>query len=176
MEHNTLAENKNSHNLFLTGDNLDVLRHLQNNYADTVDMIYIDPPYNTGSDGFVYPDHFEYSDRALQDMFGLNDTELARLKSIQGKSTHSAWLSFMYPRLFLARKLLKDTGFIFISIDDNEYANLKLMMDEIFGEGGFVTNVMWKRKKKRFLTTLITFPSRGNTFLFMPKPVRALYV
>ncbi len=98
-EHNTLAENKNSHNLFLTGDNLDVLRHLQNNYADTVDMIYIDPPYNTGSDGFVYPDHFEYSDRALQDMFGLNDTELARLKSIQGKSTHSAWLSFMYPRL-----------------------------------------------------------------------------
>ncbi|WP_200849854.1 DNA methyltransferase, partial [Klebsiella pneumoniae] len=67
----------------------------------------------------VYPDHFEYSDRALQDMFGLNDTELARLKSIQGKSTHSAWLSFMYPRLFLARKLLKDTGFIFISIDDN---------------------------------------------------------
>lgn len=72
-------------------------------------------------------------------MFGLNDTELARLKSIQGKSTHSAWLSFMYPRLFLARKLLKDTGFIFISIDDNEYANLKLMMDEIFGEGGFVT-------------------------------------
>lgn len=108
-------------------------------------------------------------------MFGLNDTELARLKSIQGKSTHSAWLSFMYPRLFLARKLLKDTGFIFISIDDNEYANLKLMMDEIFGEGGFVTNVMWKRKKE-ISNDFITFPSRENTFLFMPKPVRALYV
>lgn len=76
---------------------------------------------------------------------------------------------------FHGGKLLKDTGFIFISIDDNEYANLKLMMDEIFGEGGFVTNVMWKRKK-RFLTTLITFPSVGNTFLFTPKPVRALYV
>ncbi len=84
VEHNTLAENKNSHNLFLTGDNLDVLRHLQNNYADTVDMIYIDPPYNTGSDGFVYPDHFEYSDRALQDMFGLNDTETGTFKIHSG--------------------------------------------------------------------------------------------
>lgn len=75
---------------------------------------------------------------------------------------------------FLARKLLKDTGFIFISIDDNEYANLKLMMDEIFGEGGFVTNVMWKRKEISNDSDNVSI--QGNTFLFMPKPVRALYV
>lgn len=90
-------------------------------------------------------------------MFGLNDTELARLKSIQGKSTHSAWLSSCI-RVFPGQEAPERYRIYFISIDDNEYANLKLMMDEIFGEGGFVTNVMWKRKK-RFLTTLITFPS-----------------
>lgn len=137
-DHNQKEENKNSKNLFFTGDNLEVLRHLQQNYANSVDFIYIDPPYNTGSDGFVYPDNFEYSDNQLKDMFGLNDDELKRLKSIQGKATHSAWLTFMYPRLYLAKKVLKDTGVIFISIDDNEQANLKLQMDDVFGEGSFV--------------------------------------
>ena len=125
--------------MFFTGDNLEVLRHLQQNYANSVDFIYIDPPYNTGSDGFVYPDKFEYSDDQLKDMFALNDDELKRLKSIQGKATHSAWLTFMYPRLYLAKKVLKDTGVIFVSIDDNEQANLKLLMDEVFGEVSFVS-------------------------------------
>ena len=140
-DHNQKAENKNSKNLFFTGDNLEVLRHLQQNYATSVDFIYIDPPYNTGSDGFVYPDNFEYSDDQLKDMFGLNDDELKRLKSIQGKATHSAWLTFMYPRLYLAKKVLKDTGVIFVSIDDNEQANLKLLMDEVFGEGSLVAEL-----------------------------------
>ena len=148
-DHNQKEENKNSKNLFFTGDNLEVLRHLQQNYANSVDFIYIDPPYNTGSDGFVYPDNFEYSDDQLKDMFALNDDELKRLKSIQGKATHSAWLTFMYPRLYLAKKVLKDTGVIFVSIDDNEQANLKMMMDEVFGEGSFVEEIIWKRKRGR---------------------------
>ena len=144
-DHNQKEENKHSKNLFFTGDNLEVLRHLQQNYANSVDFIYIDPPYNTGSDGFVYPDKFEYSDDQLKDMFALNDDELKRLKSIQGKATHSAWLTFMYPRLYLAKKVLKDTGVIFVSIDDNEQANLKLLMDEVFGEGSFVQEIAWRR-------------------------------
>ncbi len=135
--HNEQIENQNSQNLFFTGDNLEVLRHLQAGYENSIDVIYIDPPYNTGSDGFVYPDKFEYSDDKLQAMFGMSDEELKRLKSIQGKATHSAWLTFMYPRLWLANRLLKETGVIFVSIDDNEQANLKMLMDEIFGEGQF---------------------------------------
>lgn len=144
--HNEKSENKSSKNIFFSGDNLEVLRHLQQNYANSIDFIYIDPPYNTGSDGFVYPDNFDYSDDQLQDMFGLNSEELKRLKSIQGKSTHSAWLTFMYPRLYLAKKLLKDTGVIFVSIDDNEQANLKLLMDDVFGEGSFVANIVQKHR------------------------------
>ncbi|GAB6886248.1 hypothetical protein B279_06155 [Streptococcus equinus ATCC 33317] len=143
--HNEQKENKNSKNLFFTGDNLEVLRHLQAGYENSIDVIYIDPPYNTGSDGFVYPDKFEYSDDKLQAMFGMNDEELERLKSIQGKATHSAWLTFMYPRLWLAKRLLKETGVIFVSIDDNEQANLKLLMDEIFGEGQFITKFIWEK-------------------------------
>lgn len=145
-DHNQKEENKNSKNLFFTGDNLEVLRHLQQNYANSVDFIYIDPPYNTGSDGFVYPDKFEYTDEQLKNIFALNDDELKRLKSIQGKATHSAWLTFMYPRLYLAKKVLKETGVIFVSIDDNEQANLKLLMDEVFGEEGFVEHIIWKGK------------------------------
>ncbi|MFS0621100.1 DNA methyltransferase [Priestia megaterium] len=140
--HNQLDENKNSKNLFFTGDNLEVLRHLQNNYSNSVDMIYIDPPYNTGSDGFIYPDNFEYSDQALKDMFGMTDEGLQRLKSIQGKATHSAWLTFMYPRLWMAKRLLSDEGVIFISIDDNEQANIKMLCDEMFGEGNFIAQIV----------------------------------
>ncbi|MDT2948211.1 site-specific DNA-methyltransferase [Lactococcus lactis] len=146
VKHNERPENAKSENLFFTGDNLEVLRHLQTNYQNSVDFIYIDPPYNTGSDGFVYPDKFEYSDEKLKEEFSLNDDELKRLKSIQGRATHSAWLTFMYPRLYLAKKLLKDSGVIFVSIDDNEQANLKLLMDDIFGEGGFVSEFIWQKK------------------------------
>ncbi|WP_283612153.1 site-specific DNA-methyltransferase [Limosilactobacillus pulli] len=136
---------KNSQNLFFTGDNLEVLRHLQNNYQNKIDVIYIDPPYNTGSDDFTYPDSFEYPDDKLKEMFGMNDDQVARLKSIQGKSSHSAWLTFMYPRLSLAKRLLKRTGVIFISIDDNEDGNLKEICDEIFGESNFLGQVVWER-------------------------------
>ncbi|WP_225362971.1 site-specific DNA-methyltransferase [Limosilactobacillus reuteri] len=136
-KHNN-GEGKDSKNLFFTGDNLEVLRHLQTAYANKVDVIYIDPPYNTGSDGFVYPDSFEYSDDKLKDMFGLDDDQVERLKSIQGKASHSAWLTLMYPRLAIAKQLLTQQGIIFISIDDNEDFNLKLICDSIFGENNFI--------------------------------------
>ncbi len=135
------GEGKNSKNLFFTGDNLEVLRHLQTAYANKVDVIYIDPPYNTGNDGFVYPDSFEYSDDKLKEMFGLDDDQVERLKSIQGNASHSAWLTFMYPRLVLSKKLLSDKGAIFISIDDNEVTNLRNICDEIYGEDNFVAQV-----------------------------------
>lgn len=139
------GEGRNSKNLFFTGDNLEVLRHLQSAYANKVDVIYIDPPYNTGQDDFAYPDNFEYTDDQLENMFGLDENQLARLKSIQGKSSHSAWLTFMYPRLQLSKHLLKQDGVIFISIDDNEDGNLKEICDEIFGESNFLAQVVWER-------------------------------
>lgn len=144
--HNSKPENTSSKNVFLTGDNLEVLRHLQQNYTNSIDVIYIDPPYNTGNGDFIYPDKFEYSDDELESMFGLNKEELKRLKSIQGKSTHSAWLTFMYPRLHMSKKILKPTGVIFVSIDDSEQANLKLLMDEIYGEINFVSKFEWRKK------------------------------
>lgn len=139
------GEGKNSKNLFFTGDNLEVLRHLQSAYANKVDVIYIDPPYNTGNGDFVYPDTFEYTDDQLENMFGLDDDQLERLKSIQGKSSHSAWLTFMYPRLALAKKLLSDKGIIFVSIDDNENSDLILLMNMIFGEQQFKVQFIWTK-------------------------------
>lgn len=116
-------------------------------------MIYIDPPYNTGSDGFVYPDSFEYSDDNLKDMFGLDDDQVERLKSIQGKSSHSAWLTFMYPRLVLAKRLLSDKGGIMVSIDENEESPLKELLNEIYGESNFVGEII---RKTHSLTNDIT--------------------
>lgn len=138
-------EGELSENLFFTGDNLEVLRHLQNAYSNSIDVIYIDPPYNTGSDEFAYPDTFEYTDDKLISMFGLDDDSLTRLKSIQGKASHSAWLTFMYPRLMLAKRLLSTEGVMFVSIDDNEAADLRLLMNDIFGEANFVMQISWRR-------------------------------
>src|SRR5699024_4494076 len=135
--HNNIDDNVDSQNLLFSGDNLEVLRHLQNSYQRSIDFIYIDPPYNTGTDGFVYPDKFEYTDEKLKEIFNLEENELIRMKSILNKSSHSAWLTFMYPRLWLAKRLLTDEGIIFISIDSNEDANLKLLCNEIFGEASF---------------------------------------
>lgn len=145
VEHNAMPENANSQNIFITGDNLDALKHLENSYTGKVDVIYIDPPYNTGSDGFVYSDNFSFSDEDLQLKLGLTKDEVRRLRSLEGKSSHSAWLTFMYPRLLIAKRLLKDSGVIFISIDDNEHANLKVLCDSLMG-GNFVSNIIWQKK------------------------------
>lgn len=144
--HNNEDENKNSENLYIIGDNLDALKHLLKSYSRKVKCIYIDPPYNTGSDGFVYPDNFKFDSATLSNKMGIDEEEAERIIDMRGKSTHSAWLTFMYPRLVLARELLSDDGVIFISIDDNEQANLKLICDEIFGEENFISNIIWRKK------------------------------
>lgn len=134
VEENAKEENKESENFYIIGDNLDALKHLLGSYSGKIKCIYIDPPYNTGSDGFVYPDNFSFNADKLSTMLGINEEEAERIINLKGKSSHSAWLTFMYPRLLLARELLSDDGVIFISIDDNEQANLKMICDEIFGE------------------------------------------
>ncbi|MDR3241991.1 MAG: site-specific DNA-methyltransferase [Lactobacillaceae bacterium] len=130
-----------SENLFITGDNLDALKLLQESYLGKIDMIYIDPPYNTGKD-FVYHDNFKQTQKVADVAEGNVDEEGNRLVKNERSAGrfHSDWLSMMYPRLKLARNLLSDTGVIFVSIDDNEQANLKLLMDEVFGEDNFVGN------------------------------------
>ena len=138
--HNALPENAHSQNLLLKGDNLEVLKHLTNAYYEKVKMIYIDPPYNTGSDGFVYQDDRKFTVPQLAQLAGVSEEVAQRILSFtQSKSnSHSAWLTFMYPRLYIARQLLRDDGVIFVSIDDNEVAQLRLLMDEVFGEDNFV--------------------------------------
>lgn len=137
MENNEKDENKKSENLYIVGDNIDALKHMLGSYVGKIKCIYIDPPYNTGSDGFVYPDDFSFSVKELSETIGIEEEEAERIINLKGKSSHSAWLTFMYPRLILARELLSDDGVIFISIDDNEQSNLKLICDEIFGEENF---------------------------------------
>lgn len=141
LKHNEKDENKNSENLYIVGDNIDALKHLLGSYSGKIKCIYIDPPYNTGSDGFVYPDNFNFDSEELARTIGITEEEAERILNLSGKSTHSAWLTFIYPRLLLARDLLADDGVIFISIDDNEQANLKLICDEIFGEENKVGNL-----------------------------------
>ena len=144
-------ESKNwdsTENLYIEGDNLDVLKLLQNSYLNKVKMIYIDPPYNTGND-FVYRDNFKVSKEDYEEELGLFDEEENRLfKNTETNGRyHSDWCSMMYPRLQLARNLLTDDGVIFISIDDNEVHNLRKICDEVFGEENFVANLIWTNKE-----------------------------
>jgi DNA modification methylase len=134
------SPNAQTQHMLIEGENLEVLRVLQKSYYGKVKMIYIDPPYNTGNDSFVYPDDYsetldEYQKRTGEknDEGYLNKQSLWKKNSKESGQYHSAWLSMMYPRLYLARNLLRDDGVIFISIDDNEAANLKLLCDEVFG-------------------------------------------
>lgn len=147
-KHNNEAQNKNSKNVYITADNLDALKHLSKSYYGKIKCVYIDPPYNTGSDGFVYKDSFNYCKEDLISKIGLSDDEAERIVNMinSESSSHSAWLTFMYPRLYLARQLLKNDGIIFISIDDNEYANLKILCDGIFGSNNMIANLIWKSK------------------------------
>jgi type III restriction enzyme/adenine-specific DNA-methyltransferase len=119
--HNNLPENKDSENIYISGDNLDGLKHLLKSYAKSVKCIYIDPPYNTGSDGFVYKDNFNFTVDELQDKLSVDETQAKRILDLtkRNSASHSAWLLFMYSRLQLAKDLLTNDGVIFISIDDN---------------------------------------------------------
>lgn len=134
-------------NLYIEGDNLEVLKLLRQNYYGAIKMIYIDPPYNTGGD-FVYNDDFSISEEESELLSG-NRNELGEKYTVNSKSSnryHTKWINMMYPRLKIAKDLLKDDGVIFVSIDDNEMTNLKCVCDEIFGENNFIEELIWKRR------------------------------
>ncbi len=137
-----------SKHILIKGDNLDALKILKQSYSEKIKMIYIDPPYNTKNDNFIYGDDFSQSNEETLKTLDYSKENLDYIKNLFGSKCHSGWLSFMYPRLLLARDLLKQDGVIFISIDDNECAQLKLLCDEIFGEGNFVACLKWKKKKQ----------------------------
>ncbi len=138
--HNSRPENKDSKNIYISGDNLDALKHLLKSYAGQIKCIYIDPPYNTGSDGFVYNDNYSFTSEELSAKLSISVDKAQRILDLtrRGSASHSAWLMFMLPRLLLARDLLSKDGVIFISIDDNEYGNLRLLCDDVFGEENLV--------------------------------------
>lgn len=137
----------NTQNLFIEGDNLEVLKLLQKSYLGKVKMIYIDPPYNTGND-FIYPDNYTETLQTYLEYTGQVDNEGRKF----GTNTdtdgrfHSKWMNMMYPRLFLAKNLMREDGVIFISIDDNEVNNLRSLCNEIFGEENFIANIIWQKK------------------------------
>lgn len=140
-------------NIFIEGENLEVLKILQKSYFGKVKMIYIDPPYNTGSDSFIYPDKFSETKEEYQKRVGDKTEDGYMIKegmfhknSKENGQYHSNWLNMMYPRLFLAKNLLKTDGVIFISIDDHEIHNLRLLMNEIFGEENFIEQIIWRKK------------------------------
>jgi adenine-specific DNA-methyltransferase len=134
--------------LFIEGDNLEVLKLLYKSYSEQVKMIYIDPPYNTGND-FVYPDNFTDALETYLEITGQKDAQgnlLTTNPETSGRY-HSVWLSMMYPRLYLARQLLRENGVIFVSIDDHEMYNLRILMNEIFGEESFLASFIWHRRQ-----------------------------
>ncbi|MBE9468448.1 MAG: site-specific DNA-methyltransferase [Bacteroidetes bacterium] len=140
-------------NIFIEGENLEVLKVLQKSYFGKVKMIYIDPPYNTGNDSFIYPDKFSETKAEYEKRVGDKDEEgyltkdgMFKKNSKENGQYHSNWLNMMYPRMFLAKNLLKQDGVIFISIDDNEVHNLRLIMNEVFGEENFVECITWNKR------------------------------
>ena len=158
-------------NIFIEGENMEVLKVLQKSYFGTVKMIYIDPPYNTGNDSFIYPDKFSETKEEYMKRVGDKDAEgymtregMFRKNSRENGQYHSNWLNMMMPRLYLAKSLLREDGVIFISIDDNEVHNLRLLMNEIFGEENF------------FCQIIIRANSRGQTYKQIAKTHEYLLV
>ena len=146
----------NTQNIFIEGENMEVLKVLQKSYFGKVKMIYIDPPYNTGSDSFIYPDKFSESKEEYLRRVGDKNEEgymtrdgMFRKNAKENGQYHSNWLNMMMPRLYLAKSLLREDGVIFISIDDNEVHNLRLLMNEIFGEENFVAQFIWEKRLNR---------------------------
>jgi adenine-specific DNA-methyltransferase len=140
-------------NIFIEGENLEVLKVLQKSYYGKVKCIIIDPPYNTGNDSFIYPDSFKENKEEYQKRIGEKDEEgylmkegIFRKNSKDSGHYHSNWLSMMYPRLFLAKNLLREDGVIFVHIDDNEVHNLRMIMNEIFGEENFIECINWNKR------------------------------
>lgn len=146
----------NTQNIFIEGENMEVLKVLQKSYFGKVKMIYIDPPYNTGNDSFIYPDRFSETREDYMRRVGDKDDEgymlrdgMFRKNSKENGQYHSNWLNMMMPRLYLAKSLLREDGVIFISIDDNEVHNLRLLLNEVFGEENFLSSVVWEKRFTR---------------------------
>ena len=141
------VDEASTRNLFIEGDNLEVLKLLQKSYAGRVKLIYIDPPYNTGND-FVYKDNFsEPLEDYLRQTGQMDDSgEILVSNTRAGGRLHAKWITMMYPRLMLSRQLLREDGVIFVSIDDNEVHNLRQMMNEVFGEENFVATIVWQKR------------------------------
>lgn len=142
-------------NVVIRGDNLDALKILRRNYSGSVKVIYIDPPYNIDNDDFVYNDDFKKNESDLINELGLNEETIERFQDLYSTKNHSGWLAFMYPRLKVAKDLLSDDGMIFISIDDQEHARIKLICDKMFVEHNFVGNIVWEggiKNDSRFLS------------------------
>jgi adenine-specific DNA-methyltransferase len=154
-------------NLIIEGDNLEVLKLLQKSYLGKIKMIYIDPPYNTGND-FIYPDNYAESLQTYLEYTGQVDAEGKRF----GTNTeadgrfHSKWLNMMYPRLYLARNLLQDDGMIFITIDDTEAANLRAVMNEIFGEENFLAAIAWEKRYTRSNNARLFYSLKDTILLY----------
>jgi adenine-specific DNA-methyltransferase len=152
--------------VFIEGENLEVLKVLQKAYFGKVKLIYIDPPYNTGSDSFIYSERFQESKEdylrrinELSDDGTLMREGFFRKNSKENGHYHSNWLSMMLPRLYIARNLLREDGVIFVSCDDNEVHNLRCLMNEVFGEENFVAQFVWKARQftdARATTTVLT--------------------
>lgn len=167
---NESVDFEDTQNLYIEGDNLDALKLLQETYLGKVKMIYIDPPYNTGND-FIYEDDFTAEKEAYQRDAGETDEEGNRMmdeerwrqNTTSNGRFHSDWLSMIYPRLKLARNLLREDGVIFVSIDDGEVADLRRMCDEIYGEQNFIAQVVWARKRGK--DNSAKFMSRNHEYL-----------
>ena len=167
-----------SENLYIEGDNLDVLKLLQETYLGKVKMIYIDPPYNTGSDAFVYDDDFAMENGEFIAASKGYDAEGNRTYDFRANNEsngrfHTDWLNMIYPRLRVAKSLLADDGVIFISIDDSEQENLKKICNEIFGEQNFIGIILWKKKQMAitwgsYLLFMITYlPMQKNSRILL---------
>lgn len=167
---NTLSKKiDTTENLVLKGDNLDSLKILKNHYSGQIKCIYIDPPYNTDKDEFVYPDKFDKAEAEVLGLANLSESDFARMDfSFKTKKSHNGWLAFMYPRLLFAKDLLSDDGIIFISIDDNEQANLKLLCDDIFNEESFVSNTVVNRASE--IATENTIQKHEYLLCYSKKP------
>lgn len=154
-------------NLFIEGDNLEVLKLLQKSYYGKVKMIYIDPPYNTGNE-FIYPDNYSETLDTYLEYAGLIDGEGKKFSTNTANEGrfHTKWLNMMYPRLYLARNLLRNDGVIFISIDDNEVSNLRKICDEIFGEENFVANAVWQKAYVANMTAKFISNTHDHILIF----------
>ena len=160
-------------NIFIEGENLEVLKVLQKSYFGKVKMIYIDPPYNTGNDSFIYPDKFSESKTDYEKRVGDKDEDgymtkdgMFKMNNKENGQYHSNWLNMMMPRLYLAKNLLRQDGVIFVTIDDNEYHNLKILMDEVFGEENFVGSIIWNSTKSVTNTALLSVSHNYNLVYF----------